>query len=89
MENEIKLAHHCKTYITTSLFLSYIKLIYKMNTSMCKYDRTSKEIYINETINIIYTINNSIDITSKPELLLFYIEDVYKEMIKNLILRIK
>jgi hypothetical protein len=84
MENEIKLAHYARRYMTTSLFLSYIKSLSKINACMGKYFKTGKELYQDECRNILLTVNNSINIYKDIPLILFYIDKDYKDIIKNM-----
>lgn len=84
-ENEIKLAHYSKCFMTTPLFLTYIKLLSKINTCMGKFTKTQKQIYIEECKNILLTINNSINIYRDNSIILVYIDEPYKERIKQIL----
>lgn len=86
MENEIKLAHYGRNYLTTAVFLSYIKALLRINVCLNKYNRCFKDIYIDETKNIIATINNCVDVYSDTDLLMYYIEDEYKPVVENIML---
>ena len=55
----------------------------KINVSMNKYYRTEKYIYVEEVQNILATFNNSVMLDT--ELILYYIDDEYKEFVKNML----
>jgi hypothetical protein len=85
MENELKLAHHGKVFMTTTLYLSYIKTLIKVNVLLNKYYRSDKGVYVEEILNIFKMINNNVDIYKDLNLILNYIEPEYKEYIKTLL----
>ena len=55
--------YYRQKFVTTSMMDDDIKLMKKLNTLFGKLERTDKEIYVQEIINVVKILNNTFELT--------------------------
>jgi hypothetical protein len=63
--NEIKrkiAPYYRQKFVTTSVLEEDIKLMKKLNTLFCKLEKSDKEVYVQEIINLVKILNNTFQI---------------------------
>jgi hypothetical protein len=81
----VNLANSYNVFMTTPLMELDIKLIKRMNNIYIKYIRSGKDQYLFEIKNILFGLNNTMDVKKAEEFILFYLEDDIKDKISLII----
>jgi hypothetical protein len=78
---ERRLAHYYKVPRTTPMIGEDLKFIKKLNTVFIKLEKTDKEVYLLEAVNIVKTLNNILNVQDMQPIFLELVNLKYHQSV--------